>query len=204
MIKQQETTATPEDRAEAAARDLADRGLSVTARAVRDAAGVRMTVAAEVARAWREATAERTEVQVPEVPEDVRGRLAAIWADAYRTAHAAVSPERDQLAATVEELRAEVDALTTAVAEVEAERDAEVERAAALETERAAAVAARDEEAARAARAEDRAAAAEGERDRLNAQVTALIDRIPSANETKGDSLDEQTDDEHRLQRPRT
>lgn len=186
MTEQQETVATPEERAEAAARDLADRGLAVTARAVREAAGVRMTVAAETARAWREATAERAEVEVPEVPEDVRGRVTAIWADAYRAAHAALSPERDQLAAEVEQLRGEVDALTTAVAEVEAERDTQTERVATMETERAAVVAARDEEAARAARAEDRAAAAEGERDRLAAQVDALIERIPGAAETKG------------------
>src|SRR5699024_11846122 len=39
-------TPTPEDRAEANARDLADRGMAVTARAVREAAGVRMAVAA--------------------------------------------------------------------------------------------------------------------------------------------------------------
>lgn len=116
-------TQTPEDRAEATARDLADRGKAVTARAVREAAGVRMTVAAAAARAWREATADSAEVEVPEVPEDVTARFAAIWADAYRTAVAAVTPERNQLAAEVEELRGEVEALTTTVSEVEDERD---------------------------------------------------------------------------------
>lgn len=180
MTEQQESTFTPEDRAEAAARDLADRGLSVTARAVRDAAGVRMAVAADAARAWREAAAERAEVEVPEVPEDVRGRLAAIWADSYRAAHAVVSPERDQLAAEVEELRGEVDALTTAVAEVEGERDA---REGEAKTARDSVEKGESllKEATREAReAEARAAAAEGERDRLTAQVAALIERIPS------------------------
>lgn len=114
---------TPEDRAEATARDLADRGKAVTARAVREAAGVRMTVAAAAAKAWREATADRAEVEVPEVPEDVTARLAAVWADAYRAAVATVTPERDRLAEEVKELRGEVDALTTTVTEVEAERD---------------------------------------------------------------------------------
>lgn len=114
---------TPEDRAEATARDLADRGKAVTARAVREAAGVRMTVAAAAARAWREATAEDSEVEVPEVPEDVTARLAAVWADAYRAAVASVTPERDRLAAEVEELRGEVEALTTTVSEVEDERE---------------------------------------------------------------------------------
>lgn len=114
---------TPEDRAEATARDLADRGKAVTARAVREAAGVRMTVAAAAAKAWREATAEQSEVEVPDVPEDVSARMAAVWADAYRAAVATITPERDRLAAEVDELRAEVEALTATVSEVEDERD---------------------------------------------------------------------------------
>lgn len=126
---------TPEDRAEEAARDLADRGKVVTARAVREAAGVRMAVAAAAARAWREATTDRTEVEVPEVPADVAGRLSAIWADAYRAAVAEVTPERDRFAAEVEELRAEVEALTTTVTEVEAERDEALQRRDTAQTE---------------------------------------------------------------------
>lgn len=122
-MTEQPDTQTPEARAEATARDLADRGQPVTARAVREAAGVRMAVAAAAARAWREATAERSEVEVPDVPQDVTARLSAIWADAYRAAVATVTPERDRLAAEAEELRTEVEALTTTVTEVEAERD---------------------------------------------------------------------------------
>lgn len=120
---------TPEDRAEASARDLADRGKAVTARAVREAAGVRMTVAAAAARAWREATAEQSEVEVPEAPEDVTARISAIWADAYRAAMATVTPERDRLVGEVEELRAEVEALTATVSEVEDERDQATQQA---------------------------------------------------------------------------
>src|SRR5699024_3701442 len=145
-----------EVRAEAAARDLADRGVPVTARAVREAAGVRMAVAAEAARAWREATATESREPVPEVPEDVRGRLTAIWADAYRAAVAAVSPERDRFAAEVESLSGEVEALTETVGEVEAERDAQAARADAAEAERVTAVSERDDQAARADRGEDR------------------------------------------------
>lgn len=170
---------TPEERAEAAARDLADRGQPVTSRAVRDLASVRMTVAAEAARAWNTATSEQAEIEVPDVPIDVRGRLDAIWADSYRAAHAAVSPERDRLAATVEELRGEVDALTKVVAEVETERDA---RSAEVESARemAGSAEARARECeAKVQGAEARASAAEGERDRLAAQVTALIQRLP-------------------------
>lgn len=127
-MAEQRDTQTPEDRAEATARDLADRGKAVTARAVREAAGVRMAVAAAAARAWREATTEASEVEVPEAPGDVNARMSAIWADAYRAAVAAVTPERDRLATEVEELRGEVEALTTTVTEVEAERDAAAQR----------------------------------------------------------------------------
>lgn len=176
---------TPEERAEAVARDLADRGVAVTARAVREAAGVRMAVAAEAARAWREATAAEDREPVPEVPEDVQGRLAAIWADAYRAAVAVVSPERDRLAAEVEALGGEVEALTVAVGEVEAESDVQAARADAAESERATAVAEREAQAARADRAEDRVSGLDAERDRLAEQVAALIARIPEAQPEK-------------------
>ena len=61
---------------------------------------------------------------IPSVPEDVTGRLEAIWADAYRAALASVTPERDQLRVDVDSLRIEVDGLTAEVETVEAERDA--------------------------------------------------------------------------------
>lgn len=115
--------ATPEDRAEAAARDLADTGVPVTARAIRESASVRMAVAAAAARAWKEAVADEAPESIPEVPGDVRGRLEAIWADAYRAARADIVPERDRLAADVEQLHAEVAGLTADVEAVEGERD---------------------------------------------------------------------------------
>lgn len=180
MSEQQETREQPEDRAEQAARDLADRGLPVTARAVREAAGVRMTVAAAAARAWKEAIAERTDLEIPEMPADVSGRLAAIWADAYRAAHETVSPERDRLVAEVGNLREEVEVLTDTVSEVEAERDAETARAKVLESECASAVRARDEALSQSARAQDQLETVSAERDRLAAQIAALIDRIPA------------------------
>lgn len=178
-------TQTPEGRAEAAARDLADRGRPVTARAVRDAAGVRMTVAAEVARAWKEADAGDKDVPIPPVPSDVSARLAAIWADSYRAAVAAVSPERDRLAREVEELREEITALTDDVATVEAERD---RLAVDLETLREAVSKAgsRAEAAEREAReVKAHATAVEAERDRLADQVTALIERVPAPRKGK-------------------
>lgn len=181
MPTNSEPAETPEERAEAVARDLADTGRRVTARAVREAAGVRMAVAAEVARAWKEAEADEPEVVVPPVPEDVTGRLKAIWTDAYRAAVASISPERDRLRKQVAELREEVEDMTTVVTTVEAERDritADVEAARVSEAE------AKDssEKFEREARgAESRATAVEGERDRLAAQIAALIERIPTS-----------------------
>lgn len=138
------------------------------------------------ARAWREAQADDTEVQVPEVPADVRGRLDAIWADAYRAAITAVRPERDRLAVEVEELRAEVDALTATVEDVETERDDHATCLEAAGQERDTAVSEHAAATARAERAEDRAKAAEAERDRLDQQIRALIARIPETT-TKDD-----------------
>ena len=115
MVEQQ----TPEERAEAAARELADTGRAVTARAVREAAGVRMTVAASVAKAWNEATTEDAEVPVPEVPADVQGRLEAIWADAYRVAWDTVAPERDRLQAEMEQLTKDAEAYIADLHEAE-------------------------------------------------------------------------------------
>ena len=175
-----ENPPNPEERAEAAARDLSDRGIPVTARAVREAAGVRMTVATSVARAWREAASESERLTIPEVPADVAARLTAIWADAYRSAVASISPERDRLSAEVAELRLEIDALTDEITQAEDER----EKARAAESS----ATARAEAAEQAAREQKNVAASakasareiEAERDRLLQQVDNLIMRIPS------------------------
>lgn len=175
-----ETEMGPVERAEAAARDLADRGLPITARAVREAAGVRMTVATSVARAWREAEDEPEKLTIPEVPADVTARFAAIWADAYRSAVTSVSPERNRLAAEVAELRREVEALSAAVAQVEEELD--VARAAESDAT------ARAEAAEQAAREQQNLAEiakvsareVKVERDRLIQQIDDLISRIPA------------------------
>lgn len=169
----------PAERAEAAARDLTDRGLPVTARAVREAAGVRMTVAASVAKAWREAEDESVRLSIPEVPADVTARLTAIWADAYRSAVTAISPERDRLAAEVIELRQEVEALTAEIAHAEEERDAarSAESEAKTRAEVAEQAAKEHQNIAEIARASAREI--EAERDRLIQRIDSLISRIP-------------------------
>lgn len=186
MPTNSEQPETPESRAEAVARDLVDTGRTVTARAVREAAGVRMAVAAEVARAWREAATDEPEVIVPPVPEDVTGRLNAIWADSYRAAFSAVSPERDRLAHRVKELEDEVEKTIAEVTSLEADKErADLESGEANERAKQAEARAdksiheaRETE-ARTTAAENRATAAEAERDRIEARMTALIERIP-------------------------
>lgn len=186
MPTNSEQAETPESRAEAVARDLVDTGRTVTARAVREAAGVRMAVAAEVARAWREAAADEPEIIVPPVPEDVTGRLNAIWADSYRAAISAVSPERDRLARRVKELEDEVEKAIAEVTSLEDDKErADLESGEANERAKQAEARAdksiheaRETE-ARTTAAENRATAAEAERDRIEARMTALIERIP-------------------------
>src|SRR5690625_783315 len=167
---------TPEERAEASARELADTGRAVTARAVREAAGVRMTVAAAADKAWNAATIEDTAVQVPEVPADVQGRLEAMWADAYRAAWDAVTPHRDRLQAEVDHLTKDDQAYIEDLhhtEQTEQELRAEVEqanqRATAAEAEANTAI-----EEARQQTAEMRGRAEQLAQD--NARLNTLID----------------------------
>ena len=172
MVEQQQT---PEERAEAAARELADTGRAVTARAVREAAGVRMTVAASVAKAWNEATTEDTAVPVPEVPADVQGRFEAMWADAYRAAWDAVAPQRDRLQVEVEQLTKDVQAYVADLHEAEQTEQAlraEVEQA----TQRA--TTAEAEATAAVEQAERQAAEMRGRADQLQAENTRLTKLI--------------------------
>jgi len=173
MVEQQQT---PEERAEAAARELADTGRAVTARAVREAAGVRMTLAAAVAKAWNAATIEDTAVPVPEVPADVQGRLEAMWADAYRAAWDAAAPQLDRLQLEVEHLTKDTQAYIADLhqaEQTEQELRAEVEqanqRATAAEAEAKTAI-----EQARQQTAEMRGRAEQLAQD--NARLNTLID----------------------------
>ena len=178
---------TPEDRAEAAARDLADTGSAVTARAIREAASVRMAVAAAAARAWKEAVADEQPETIPDVPADVRGRLEAIWADAYRAARADITPDRDRLAREVEQLHTEVTGLTADVEAVEGERDTlaaehgqtrEALTAAETETHRLnETVKLRD---ATIAELREQVGKLEDTNNSLLDRITAIVDRLPA------------------------
>lgn len=167
---------SPEARAEAAARDLADTGRAVTARAIREAAKVRMAVAATTAKAWNDAARDDDHDTIPPVPDDVTGRLSAIWADAYRAALAVITPERDQLRTEVETLRAEVEALTGDVEAVEAERDTATNQITDLETKLATAETETEKWATEAARHESALTAVRDQHDKLNERITTLLE----------------------------
>lgn len=167
---------SPEARAEAAARDLADTGRAVTARAIREVAKVRMAVASATAKAWNDAASEEDHETIPAVPEDVTGRLEAIWADAYRAALAAVTPERDQLRSDVDALRAEVEGLTADVETVEAERDTATGRVEDLEQKLAAAKAETEKWSTEAAKHEAALNAVRDQHDKLNERITTLLE----------------------------
>lgn len=167
---------SPEARAEAAARDLADTGRTVTARAIREAAKVRMAVASATAKAWNDAASEDDHETIPAVPEDVTGRLEAIWADAYRAALAAVTPERDQLRSDVDALRVEVEGLTADVETVEAERDTATTQVEDLEQKLAAAQAETEKWSTEAAKHEAALTAVRDQHDKLNERITTLLE----------------------------
>ncbi len=194
---------TPEQRASDAAEALAARGAAVTARAVRQRSGVRMTVAAEAARSWNESEAQAE--AVPEPPAAVEARFIALWREAVVVARGEFVEIRTGWQAKVEQAYAERDAAAEDVERAEAERDALAERledagrmhasayealTAARDEARAETAAAREQAAAaearsretlaeqrsRADKAEARAEAVTGERDRLLAERDDLRD----------------------------
>ena len=118
---------TPEERARAAAEELAARQEAVTARAVRAASGVRMAVAADVARAWNEERAG--EVGIPAVPSTMTTRFEGMWREAFTLARESFDVERAGWAARLDEARADLDVLGADVEDLEGQRDAALEAA---------------------------------------------------------------------------
>lgn len=181
MNSESQTTRTPEERAEDAALALADQGKAVTARAVREAAGVRMTVAAAAASSWRQAQEESTQVEVPPMPEDVSKRMDAVWAEAYRTAVEVVSPERDRLAAEVTRMDKEMELLTGNVVDLETQLDKQGEDLDAARQQNTELEQRASKAETEAREATLRAQTAEDERERTAKQLEALIAKLPQA-----------------------
>ena len=128
MTEQSSTETTPrseaEERALRAAEALAAADQPVTARSVRERAGVAMAVASAAATAWNEkVTAAEA---VPDIPDDVLRRFAGVWAAAHEQARSTFTEERDGLRAHLREVEAERDDLIDDLAEEESRRDQEV------------------------------------------------------------------------------
>ncbi|WP_402377975.1 DNA-binding protein [Isoptericola rhizosphaerae] len=195
---------TPEQRAAEAAEALADAGLAVTARAVRERTaangpGVRMGVAATAAREWKEREdAART---IPEVPAELERPFTAIWRTAHTLATATYDDERAGLQAKFQQAQDDRDAIAHDLESVEADLDetrraldrARAEARAAAERARdnaaqaaSAAAEALASERSRADRAEASLAAAEAERDRTIAERDRLLAALAAA--AAGDS----------------
>ena len=168
---------SPEQRATEAAEALAAEGASVTARAVRERSGVRMTVAAEAARSWNEQEAQ--EESVPKIPEVVQVRLEAAWREAVKTARGEFAEARAGWQGRVDEVASDRDALAKEVEAVEAERDQANHDLEGLREQAHAEVDVIGEKLAeqrsRADKAEARAEATEAERDRLLTERNTLL-----------------------------
>ena len=183
---------TPEQRAAEAAEALAAGGAAVTARAVRERSGVRMTVAAEAARSWneREAQAEA----VPDPPATVEARFLALWREAVAAARGEFVEARTGWQTKLEQANAERDAAAEEVERAEAERDAVAERLEDASRMHASAyealTAARDEARAETAAAREQAAAAEAKNGEALAEQRSRADRAESRAEAVADERD--------------
>lgn len=156
--------------------ELEAEGADVTARAVRERAGVRMSVAAEAAKAWNERQAAAAEI--PDVPATVQNRLDGIWREAVQFARAELSAEREGLRQQVEAAHEETEAYRAEVKALEDTRDdLDAELTQLRDQAAIAADSAREELASirsRADRAEAKLEAVENERDRLLAERDSL------------------------------
>ena len=109
----------PEARALAAAEALAERGVAVTARTVREEAQVRMAVASKAAKDWLEL--QEAAKAIPAAPESITTRIDAIWRDAYLQAQSHFQSDRAGLEARLAQQATEANALTDEINRLEAE-----------------------------------------------------------------------------------
>ncbi len=150
------------ERARIAADELTAAGETVTARAVRETAGVSMTVAAQVAREWK--TSAEAERAIPEIPKRVQVRVEGLWKEAIDTVRDEFEAERQGWQQRLEETVEERDELIKDVATLETKVG---ELQALLETTR-------EEAQARAVDLEEVLRSATSRADRAEAQVQAL------------------------------
>lgn len=172
-----------EQRAAEAAESLSAEGASVTARAVRERSGVKMSVAADAARQWNEHQASLADG--PDVPVDVQTRFDAAWRAAYSAARADFDEARTGWQQRLDKAAAEHAQLADDFDRTEAERDqaiAELTAAQAQATKQQADLTQLvAEQRSRADRAEATTIATAAERDRLIAerdQLLATVDHL--------------------------
>jgi len=121
------------DRAFEAAVALDAEGLAVTARAVRERAGVRMAVASQAAREW---VRQRVDCEgVPEIPEVVMVRFTGLWREAFLAAQGSFEVERDGWSQQLNKSRGELSQLQIAMDELESEYEHASGRLLSLETQ---------------------------------------------------------------------
>lgn len=160
------------EKAKAAIEELQAEGIAITARAVRERAGVAMSVAAEAAR---EANAEAEKAdQVPEISDKLQRRFAAIWGEAVREAREEHAAEREGWRSQLAEANDAADAYKTEAAEAHDQEHAERERAEALLAELERYRDAVQNYERELAVAMERVKGLEGERDRLTGLLKAL------------------------------
>jgi len=182
------------DKAVAAAENLAMDGQAVTVRAVRSLARVTTAVAAQAARQWN----EENPGGLPPVPmpDLVRARVEALWAEAVSVARSEWVDARDFMEGKVAEAEAEVDSLSEDIARLDAELDStrfellearkqveglETKLAAALQVSQEAQLRAEREIAAAGAQAAQVQGQLEGLREALAAKNAALSDPVPAS-----------------------
>mgnify|MGYP002737228550 CR=1 FL=1 len=178
---------TPEKTAEKAAEALAATGQPVTARAVREKAGVRMAVAAAAAKAWNKTAAAEEAHTIP-MPDAVQARAQGLWETALTVARTQFDTERDGWNSRLAAAEHEQQELSTLVEELENDLEKALLQTKDCED------AARTSEALHAAgtsqlreslaRTEGELAAVKAERDRLLAERDALqgkLDAVPAS-----------------------
>ena len=157
------------ERARIAADELTAAGETVTARAVREKAGVSMTVAAQIAREWK--TSAEAERAIPEIPKRVQVRVEGLWKEAIDTVRDEFEAERQGWQQRLEETVEERDGLIKDVATSETEVAELQELLEKTQKEALASVAGLEEVlrgvTSRADRAEAQVQALQEERDRL-------------------------------------
>ncbi|MBK8460146.1 MAG: DNA-binding protein [Micropruina sp.] len=163
---------TPEERAAAAAEELAAEGFPVTARAVQQRAQVGMGVASPAARDWNARQAHTR--KVPPLPDSVAVRVQGLWREAIEAARAEHQAERDGWASQLKNVEDERDGALDEASGAQQELDRANAHISELEVivEQIRGMTAEAER--RAVASEARAAAAEGVAVGLREALTAL------------------------------